>query len=182
VFWELSVSHVNRKLVCDYFASIARVAVLAGILGMAACGWQLRAGVRLPPEVMPVQVDAVDRYSAFYRELQKSLIEAGATLVQGTETAGAKVRIGADQTTEAVLSRSSRNTPEEYVVSYNIEYAVDFQGREVVPMQSLGLNRVYSYDSNTVAAKQIEGKDVQQALARELAQQVLQRLASLKSG
>jgi outer membrane lipopolysaccharide assembly protein LptE/RlpB len=44
------------------------------------------------------------------------------------------------------------------------------------------LTAAYSYDSNAVLAKQRERTGVQQALARELARQVLQRLASLKSG
>jgi LPS-assembly lipoprotein len=173
---------VNRKSFGGFVALIIRLGVLVSILGITACGWKLRAGVQLPPEVMPIQVETKDHYSDFYRELQQSLIAAGATLAQGNEAVGARVRIGGDATGENVLSVSSRNTPEEYLVFYNIEYAVDFKGHEVVPMQPLGLTAAYSYDSNAVLAKQRERTGVQQALARELARQVLQRLASLKSG
>jgi LPS-assembly lipoprotein len=154
---------------------------------MMGCGWQLRAGVRLPPEVMPIQIEAVDRYSDFYQELQRSLIESGATLadttvLSGNETVGAKIRITADMANASVVSVSpSRNTPEEYQVSYSIDYAIELRGREVLPLQSLSLNSTYSYDTQAVLAKQREGSGVQKALARELARQVLQRLASVKT-
>jgi LPS-assembly lipoprotein len=153
---------------------------LALSFAMAGCGWQLRAGVRLPPAVMPVKVKAVDRYSDFYLELNRSLIESGATLVSGTDAAGATIHISSDVVNATVQSVSSRNTPEEYLVSYSIEYAIEFGGQQVVPMQALGLSSSYSYDSQAVLAKQRERSGVQKALARELARQVLQRLASVK--
>ncbi len=80
-----------------------------------------------------------------------------------------------------MLSRSAaRNTPEAYEVFYSIEYAIDLDGREILPMQTAQLSKSYSYDSNIALGKQREQLGLQQALASELAGVVLRRLASLK--
>ena len=129
---------------------------------------------------MPVRIDAADEYTDFYRELRRSLLASGATLAErDADAAGSVVRVRADHAGQRVLTVSTHNTPEEYMVYYNIEYAIERNGREIVPMQLLELTATYSYDANLALAKQREQSNVQRALARELAHAILLRLGSV---
>jgi LPS-assembly lipoprotein len=151
------------------------------VVGLAGCGWQLQGSGRLPATMQVIYVDTNDAYSDFYRELRSTLMAAGAQVKpQGTGVA-AILHVKTDETAQRVLSVSSRNRPEQYVVYYRVAYSVDLSGAEVLPNQQLELSATYSYDSDTVLAKQREQLTMQRALARELAGHVLRRLASLSA-
>jgi len=111
--------------------------------------------------------------------LRESLEASGARLATDRVQATAIVRIRKDNSGQRVLSVSARNTPEEYEVFYSIEYSVENQTGELIPPQKLELTRDYSYDTTAVLAKQREQAILREALARDLADLVIRRLASL---
>lgn len=155
-------------------------AVLALMLtGLSACGWRLQGTARLPEVMSVTYVDTEDRYSDFNRMLRESLQASGARLAHNRNEATAIVRIRKDDSGQRVLSVSARNTPEEYVVYYAIEYSVESPTGELIEPQKLELTRDYSYDSRAVLAKQREQAVLREALARDLAGIVIRRLASL---
>src|SRR5690606_31910536 len=96
------------------------------------------------------------------------------------EEATATEHILKDESGQRVLSVSARNTPEEYEVFYEIEYAVAGPDDvELISPQRLELTRDYSYDPTAILAKQREQAILREALARDLASLVVRRLASL---
>lgn len=153
------------------------VVVLAFVT--VACGWQLQGRTRLPEAMSVTYVDAKDRHSDFTRALQSHLEASGARLVSDPGLASASIRVLRDESGQRVLSVSARNTPEEYEVYYIVEYAVRAGTTELLPRQRLELTRDYSYDEAAVLAKQREQVMLREALARDLAAQVLRRVASL---
>lgn len=146
---------------------------------LSGCGWQLQGRTRLPAALSVTYVDAKDRYSEFTRALQEHLRASGARLVDEPGLATASIRVLRDESGQRVLSISARNTPQEYEVYYVIEYAVSTGGTELLPTQRLELTRDYTYDEAAVLAKQREEASLRAALARDLASQVLRRVASL---
>ena len=149
---------------------------------LSGCGWHLQGSSHLPATMLAIRIDTQDAYSDFYRELRTQLLAAGARVE--TQESDAKavvtkavVEIKADQYGQRVASVSARNTPEQYEVFYNIEYAVRYAGAEVIPKERLERTASYSYDSTAVLAKQREQQSMQRALARDLAGLVLRRLA-----
>lgn len=158
---------------------LAIALLVAGVLMVAGCGFQLRGDLKLSARMSEPYVEAADRYTPFYRELTATLGAAGATLVPGKESASAVVHVHGDETGRNVLTISARNTPQEYEVFYTVEYSVSAGGQEILPRQKLTLTRDYAYDDTAVLAKQHEERDIRQALARELAGLVAARLAAL---
>jgi LPS-assembly lipoprotein len=122
-----------------------------------------------------------DAYSDFYRELRQSLLASGAQVQRDQVEARSIIHIKVDQTDQRVASVSALNRPEQYQVYYRVEYSVDLNGQEAIPLQQVELTANYSYDSTAVLAKQREQRTMQQALARELAGQVMRRLASVNT-
>jgi len=154
--------------------------VLLMTLPLASCGWHLRGTDQLPGGITPLRIETADTYSHFYRELRRTLIAAGANVVDEGRPANAIVRIHGDATGQRILSVSARNTPEEYQVYYAVQFSVEVAGQAAIIPENLELTSAYSYDSRVVLAKQREQYTIQRALARELAGLVLRRLASLK--
>lgn len=147
---------------------------------LAACGWQLQGATRLPESVALVYIDPADPYSDFSRVLRRTLIDAGARVVENRAAASAVINVRNDKFGQSVVSVSALNIPQEYQVYYNIEYAVSVNGKEAIEPHAIGLTRNYSYDERAMLAKQEEESVLRAALARDLAGQVLRRMAALK--
>jgi LPS-assembly lipoprotein len=162
-----------------HITSRSVVVLLFVALSLAACGWRLQGTAKLSQSMSVVYVDAEDRYTEFNRALRERLRASGAKVTERRADATAVIRVSKDQSGQRVLSVSARNTPEEYEVFYTVEYSVASAGAELIPVQPLELTRDYSYDTTAVLAKQREQAILREALAQDLAAQVLRRLASL---
>lgn len=162
-----------------HIASRSVVVLLLIALSLAACGWRLQGTAKLSQGMSVIYVDAEDRYTEFNRALRERLRASGAKVTERRADATAVIRVSKDQSGQRVLSVSARNTPEEYEVFYTVEYSVASAGAELIPAQPLELTRDYSYDTTAVLAKQREQAILREALAQDLAAQVLRRLASL---
>jgi LPS-assembly lipoprotein len=149
-------------------------------LFVSACGWHLRGDVRLPETYSNTYLSTEDEYTDFYRELRKALTASGVNVTTRPSLAGAIVRIRTDAAGQRVVAVSARNTPEEFQVFYAVDYSVDVDGVEWLSQQRVELTANYSYDTSLVLAKQREQRTMQEALAREVASQVVRRLASAK--
>ena len=89
------------------------------------------------------------------------------------------LRIERDETGQRVLSVSARNTPAEYEIFYTVTYSVTANGAEILTPQTLTLTRDYSFDDEALLAKQHEEEILREALADDLVNLVMRRLASL---
>jgi LPS-assembly lipoprotein len=147
---------------------------------LAACGWRLQGATRLPESAAIVYVDAMDPYSEFSRALKRSLQQAGARVVEHRAEAAAVIKVRKDSTGQAVQSVSAKNIPQEYSVFYQIEYAVEVSGKEAIEPQKISLSRTYSYNESAMLGKMEEESVLRAALARDLADQVLRRMAALR--
>jgi LPS-assembly lipoprotein len=159
--------------------TFVRALFIATLTLVGGCGWQLQGHLSLPESMTMTYVDTKDRYSEFTRALQEHLRASGARLVDEPALATARIRVLRDESGQRVLSFSARNTPQEYEVYYIVEYAVSAGDDELLPRQRLELTRDYTYDEAAVLAKQREEATLRAALARDLAAQVVRRVASL---
>lgn len=152
----------------------------AACMMLAACGWRLQGATRLPESAATVYVDAMDQYSDFSRALKRALQQAGARVMEHRADAAAVIKVRQDNTSQAVQSVSAKNIPQEYAVFYQIEYAVELNGKEAIDPQTISLSRTYSYDESAMLGKMEEENVLRAALARDLADQVLRRMAALQ--
>ena len=162
-------------------ASRRTLLAVAGLALLAAgCGFRLQgAAAGLPDGVRSVYVAAPEALTPFVIELGRNLDGAGAVRAASAGTADAVIRVLHDRTGRRVLSVSARNTPQEYEVFYNVEFAIDRAGAEAVPAQRLELTRNFSFDESLLLAKNHEEAILREAMARDLARLVLRRLGSL---
>jgi LPS-assembly lipoprotein len=148
-------------------------------LAVAGCGFHLKGAIELPAEVKSVFVATGDLLSPFAVELGRALEGSGATRAASAEAASVVVRVAKDRTGRRVLSVSARNTPQEYQVYYQVTYSIERGGTQAVPPQEIELSRSYSFSEPDLLAKEREETILREAMARDLADLVVRRIASL---
>jgi LPS-assembly lipoprotein len=146
---------------------------------LAGCGFHLQGHTPLPPVVRTPYVEAPDRQSDFVQYLRNALLSNGAQLTPEKEKASAVVSILRDNVARRVLSVSATNQPNQYEVTYTVGFAVSAAGKELLPPQEISATRTYSFDERLLLAKNHEEEILRQDMARDLADMVMRRLASL---
>jgi len=161
---------------------MTRFGIFAAVLALvlqAGCGFHLKGAVSLPADVKTVYVATNDELSPFSVELDRALDAAGAVRATSASVADAVIRVAQDRTGRRVLSVSARNTPQEYQVYYVLGYSIERGDQTAVEPQEIELTRSYSFSESDLLAKDREEAILREALARDLADLVVRRLASI---
>lgn len=159
---------------------LARLAWLAGAATLlAGCGFHLEGRMPLPSVARRPYIEAPDEQSDFAQSLRREMLISGAHPVDSARQATATVDILRDVVTQRVLSVTAQNRPAEYEVTYSVRFAVSAGGKELLPAEQVSASRSYSFDESLLLAKEHEQAILQQAMADDLAQIVMRRLASL---
>jgi LPS-assembly lipoprotein len=156
-----------------------RLAVLAGLLLLSACGFHLQGRQVMPASLANLSLVAVDEQSDFTHALRAALKASGSRLVEQAGADGAVVRIVRDELNERVLSVDARNIPTDFELTYKVEVQVRAGGRELMAVQPFELSRIYSFDERKLLPKEREKDILREALARDMASVVTRRLSAL---
>jgi len=146
---------------------------------LAGCGFHLQNAFTVPADMERTYIATEDRHSLFYRELRRQLQAAGVQLADIPDDATAMLTISVDETSQRVLSVSTRNVPTEYEVYYSIEYGVDSGDTSLLKRQFITLTRDYTYDETLVLGKAHEEQLLREAIVQDLVRIVLKQLGAL---
>jgi LPS-assembly lipoprotein len=152
--------------------------VAATPLLLANCGFHLQGRAQLTHTLANARMVARDSQTDFYSALRASLLRSGSDL-DGPAEGAATIKIIDDIASEKVLTVSARNIPTAFLLSYKVQFSVEYQGREILPPESHTVTREFSFDETAALAKEREREVLQQALADDLAALVMRRLATL---
>ena len=112
--------------------------------------------------------------------LRHALLSNGAQLSPQKGDASAVVSVLRDSVARRVLSVSATNQPNQYEVTYTVGFSVSAPGgKELLAPQEVSATRSYSFDETLLLAKNHEEQILRQDMARDLADMVMRRLASL---
>ncbi|MBT5861783.1 MAG: LPS assembly lipoprotein LptE [Woeseiaceae bacterium] len=161
------------------FKRIRIATLILAIVGIAACGFHLQGAFIAPAGMERTYIASDDHYSAFFREFKSRLRSAGVVLSDSPIDATATFSISFDQTSQRVLSVSTRNVPTEYEVFYTITYSLYSGPNVLLPPQTLTLTRNYTYDSTLVLGKAREGELLRDAIVQDLVRVVLKQISTL---
>jgi LPS-assembly lipoprotein len=157
---------------------IAVALALAAVL-LSGCGFHLEGRTPLPDSLKAAYVDAKDPRSDFVQSLRKQMFISGAHPADRKQDATAVVSIVKDEITRRVLSVSAQNRPTEYEITYTVQFSVDAGGKELLANQEVSATRSYSFDERLLLAKEREEAILRDAMAKDLADIVMRRLARL---
>jgi len=153
--------------------------VAAATLLLAACGFQLRGAYTLPYESMHVALpDASVIGAGLKRQIRAgggtrlvdTMAEAQATMLQVTELRERQI-----------LSLSASGRVREVRLRFRYAFrVVDPKGRDLVPTTGVELTRDLTYEDSAVLAKEQEEQILWQDMEKDLVQQLLRRLSTVK--
>jgi LPS-assembly lipoprotein len=160
-------------------AGAAATLISGALLTLGGCGFHLEGRAPLPAKVLTPYLEAEDRQSDFVQSLERALAANGAELAPERSKASAVVTILKDNLKQRVLSVSNLNQPNEYELTYTVSFSVTAGDRELLPVQEISTTRSYSFDARLLLAKGHEADILRGAMARDLADMVMRRLARL---
>ena len=159
---------------------LCRLLPLLLLLTLAGCGFHLRGQAggleRLP---QPLYVAGIDPYSPLGRELRQQLRLAGATLTDDAGQAAAILRIGRVHEARRLLSVDARNREAESELEESLRFSLQLpgQGRRA-PAQTVRVVRTLFRPQGQVLSREREAETVRADMHRQLAGQLIQRLAA----
>lgn len=154
-------------------------AALAAATGLAGCGFHLEGHTPLPAVVRTPYLETQDRQSDFMQSLKRALLMNGAQLAPQKDKASAVVAILKESVKQRVLSVSNLNEPNEYELTYTVSFSVTAGDKELLAPQEISTTRQYSFDPHLLLAKGHEADVLRGAMAQDLADMVMRRLARL---
>lgn len=161
------------------WAAIGAACSVAALALAAGCGFHLEGHTALPAAVKTPYLETGDRQSDFVQSLRRALLMNGAQLAPHKDKASAVVTILKDSVKQRVLSVSNLNEPNEYELTYTVSFSVTAGEQELLAPQELSTTRDYSFDPHLLLAKGHEADVLRGAMAQDLADMVMRRLARL---
>jgi LPS-assembly lipoprotein len=143
---------------------------------LSGCGFTLEGTGALPSAMTRTFLESPNRNSPFLSSLRDALRLRGSQLVDAPSQADAVLTVSADDTGQRVLSVSARNIPREYEIYYAVTIALRSGGTALMEPETIVVTRAYTYDETQVLGKSAEERLLREALADDLARQVLRRV------
>lgn len=151
-------------------------------LALAACGFHLRGPVELPVQLKQTRITGVAEYDPLRLELKQVLINAGAQVLSPTDKTAASIEISNKNYSRRVLSVDALGRAAEYGLVLSFAFQVKTaEGKILIPLQSIQINRDFRFDPNAVLAKDSEEQQIRKEMVRRGVHQLIRRIdASLK--
>lgn len=161
-----------------------RIAALLLAALLAGCGFHLRgaSAVTLPPELSVMRVTMGGGYPPLLVDMRNALLALGAVRLTDDVSASAPVlRLSGESSVSEVLAVDSSGRVSAYLLNYRVDFALDdSDGKPLMPVQTVKLQREYTFDRLNVLATEKQSDFLQSEMRRDATQQILRRLASLK--
>lgn len=155
---------------------------IAMMCSLTGCGYRLAGSGPLPAGMGRTYLQTTEPGSDFHASLREALRLRGLEVVENRADASTRIIISDDTTGQRVLSVSTRNIPREYEIFYTVTFALESAGQMLIERSSLVARRSYTFDETEVLAKSREERILRQALADDLARQVLRRIEAASDG
>lgn len=155
-----------------------KILLLALILLLGACGFQLRGTAQLPFKSLYVEGGG----SLLGVDLQRALrYGSNVQIVATPAEAQAVLQVQGESREKRILSIGANGRVSEYVLFYRLSFRLhDGKGKELLPAQPLELKRDISFNDAQVLAKDQEEAMLYRDMQADAVQQVIRRLNAAK--
>ena len=151
------------------------------LLLLSGCGFHLRgtetSRVHLPPTYLAGPAGPLQQ------EVRHFLTVSEVSVVEEQKDAQLVINLIGEDIQRRVLSVGSTGKVEEYEVHYGATYAVEHggSGESLIPKETIGQQRSYSFNQADVLAKDVEQERLVQDMRRDVVRQMMLRLQSALS-
>ncbi|QET00638.1 MULTISPECIES: LPS-assembly lipoprotein LptE [Cupriavidus] len=166
--------NLRRRLV---LASTLATAMAAGLAG---CGFHMRGTADFAFKKLYVGIPPNSPMGA---DLRRTILGGSDTIiVEDPKQADALLDVLSDTRGRAILSITTEGVVREYRLSQRFSFRVrDQSGKELIPPSTILLTRDITYNESAVLAKDYEEQQLYRDMQRDIVQQLMRRLAAIKS-
>lgn len=160
--------------------SLRPLSLLLLLTVLAGCGFHPRGQMtRLDGLPQPLALSGIQPYSDLSLVLREELRAAGVTLSDDAQQAAAVLGISDVRSESRVLSLDSRNRAAEYELAESLRFSLHRPGQgPVVKPQLIRVIRTLYKPADQVLGRSREEEALRESMRRELARQMIRRLAA----
>ena len=152
------------------------------LFSLMSCGFHLRgtSSVALPPELSTLRVTMGGAgYPPLLVEVRNALLALGNVRLTDDVSASVPVlQLHRESSVSQVLAIDSSGRISAYLLNYRVDYSlVSADKKPLLQNQSVKLQREYDFDRLNVLASEKQSEFLQGEMRRDVAQQILRRLA-----
>ncbi|MFH7565518.1 LPS-assembly lipoprotein LptE [Oceanimonas smirnovii] len=155
---------------------IKAIVLLSLTLALAGCGFQLRGGDNLPPQLQRLVLNGDDK-TQFYRLVSARLLRAGVVLVENDGDTPILTITGVGQGNTTASVKPSGDTL-EYAMRFGTRFTLDMpdEPRQVF---NVTFNRSFLDKSSQALASSREQQQLREQMEHEAAEQIVRQLSRL---
>ena len=161
-----------------YLLDTALVACALSLM-LAACGFQFQGPLRFPALPGGIWLQSAHGSTPLRRALNEQLRLAGVTVHGEPREGVAILRLLDDESEESLVAISANNLPTVTEISYRVRYTLRVGGARLIGEREREANHTRVQDEFRVLGMERETEVLRDALAEELAWQIVRDLASL---
>lgn len=158
--------------------ALAFLGAIAGALD--GCGFHFAGSEPLAEPLKSVYIDLVDPYHVavppLETSLQARLVRSGGVIKSTAADAQSVLRLSDLQETQEVLSIGPDGKAIEYRLVSRVTYELRNHDRILIPQQSQGLDRAYSFSATQILPKEAEEARLSAFVQDDLAEVILLRI------
>ena len=151
-------------------------------LSLTACGFHLRGqeSADLPASLTTLRLSA-SPYAPLTVEMRNALKgQAGVQVVEGVDASVPTLTLVGEAIQSQVQAIDITGKVSDYLLNYSVGFSLTgADGKVLLPLQRIKLQREYTFDKLNVLAKEREDEFLRNEMRRDAVQQILRRLASL---
>lgn len=160
---------------------LLRLPLILLLLSVSACGFSLRGSDVLSARYAELQLLTLEPNSEFNRLLRRSLESAAVEIEILTDTGATDperlvLAVGDEQLARRPVTVNSRARAAQYEMRLSVDMLLARGETEIIPLQTLSVERSYFEDIGNIAGSQEEVEIITTEMRRELVNQLLRRL------
>ena len=141
-----------------------------------SCGFELQNTSSISEKLDALIIKTNNPYTTFYRTLRNQFRESGTRIIDDTSQSDYTLTILTDESKQRTLSVSATNTPQEYEVYYRVTWSFSKGDKIILESVSNLSIQDYTFDQRQLLGKSNESQMIKQALAKDIAREVIFRL------
>ena len=141
-----------------------------------SCGFELQNTSNIGEKLDALTIKTNNPYSIFYRTLRNQFRESGTKIIDDVSQSDYTLTILMDESEQRTLSVSATNTPQEYEVYYRVTWSFSQGDKTILEAVTNLRTQDYTFDQRQLLGKSNESQMIKQALAKDIAQEVIFRL------
>ncbi len=154
--------------------------LVAIVLALAACGFQLRGEANLPADLQHVHITISDPFSPLGRDVGAALTRAGATVENAPGDGIAEIDLGNVSLAPVVRSVGANALVNEFSMVYHVELNIRTSaGKTLLPTQVIEHTRDYTFDQTQAIGSNAEQDEIKKGMEREMVQAVMRKIEAV---